>query len=124
MHEQQTHAPTVPTSPRDQQWLTVAQAAAELGIDDKMVIRMLREGALLAASRDGQRQIPAAFIHEGATSRYLQGIITLLRDGGFSDDEALDWLLREDESLGASPAVAMHHNLHREVSRRAQALAF
>ena len=105
-------------------WLTVPEAAQRLGIDEQALKQMLRDGELLATTRDGQRRVPAAFIHEGATSRYLRGVINLLRDGGYSDDEALDWLLRDDDSLGACPAVAMHHNLHREVSRRAQALAF
>ncbi|WP_242423763.1 Rv2175c family DNA-binding protein, partial [Frankia sp. EI5c] len=41
-----------------------------------------------------------------------------------SDDEALDWLLRDDPSLPGTPLTAMAENRGKEVRRRAQALAF
>ena len=47
----------------------------------------------------------------------------MLRDGGFSDQEAFDWLFQEDESLPGSPVEALRSNRHTEVTRRAQALA-
>lgn len=105
-------------------WLSFPQAAAELGVDVQAVRQLVRDGGLLTGTVDGNRRIPAALIVDGEISKYLRGVINLLRDGGFSDDEALDWLLQHDDSLGGTPAWALHHNLHREVSRRAQAMAF
>lgn len=110
---------------RSAQWLTLSEAAAELGTDVPAVKSLIREGGLLAVQTDGgQRRIPAALIEGGEISKYLRGVITLLRDGGYDDTEAVDWLLRQDDTLGGTPAWALHHQLHREVSRRAQALAF
>ncbi|WP_370430630.1 Rv2175c family DNA-binding protein [Blastococcus sp. Marseille-P5729] len=106
------------------QWLTMSEVAAELGVDVPAVKSLLREGGLLAVPSSAGPRVPAALIEDGEVSKYLRGVITLLRDGGYDDAEAVDWLLREDETLGGTPAWALHHQLHREVSRRAQALAF
>lgn len=113
-----------PTPSTNTDWLTYQQAADVLGTDVQVVRQLLRDGVLLAASVDGNRRIPAALIVNGEISKYLRGVINVLRDGGYSDEDALDWLLRHDESLGGTPAWALHHDLHREVSRRAQAMAF
>ena len=39
-------------------------------------------------------------------------------------DEAMDWLLEEEDSLGTSPILALRDGRKREVRRVAQALAF
>ncbi|HEY4632215.1 MAG TPA: Rv2175c family DNA-binding protein, partial [Blastococcus sp.] len=44
-------------------------------------------------------------------------------DGGFSDEEAFEWLFRVDESLPGTPVEALRGDRHTEVTRRAQALA-
>jgi excisionase family DNA binding protein len=105
-------------------WLTYGEAANQLGIDVPGIKQLVRDGGLLAVPVDGQRRVPAPLIEHGEISKYLRGVINLLRDGGYDDDEAVAWLLRYDDSLGGTPAWALHHQLHREVSRRAQALAF
>jgi len=105
-------------------WLTMAEAADALGVDTTRVRRMLRDGELLAVEVDGSSKIPADLIVDGEISRYLPGVITLLRDGGYDDRAAVRWLLVPDESLGGNAALGLHKLLHREVSRRAQALAF
>jgi len=105
-------------------WLTITEAADALGADTMRVRRMLRDGELLAIEIEGSTKIPADLIVDGAVSRYLPGVITVLRDGGYDDREAVRWLLTPDESLGGNAALGLHKLLHREVSRRAQALAF
>jgi hypothetical protein len=112
------------TPTADPEWLTYEQAAEQLGTSVQAVRQILRDGGLLTGIVDGTRRIPAALIVNGEISKYLRGVINLLRDGGYDDADALDWLLRYDESLRGTPAWALHHNLHREVSRRAQAMAF
>lgn len=106
------------------EWLTLAQAADLLGTDQQGVRQLIRDGGLLADERDGKLAVPAALIVDGEISKYLRGVITVLRDGGYSRAQTLDWMLRHDESLGGTPAWALHHHLHREVSRRAQSMAF
>jgi hypothetical protein len=47
----------------------------------------------------------------------------VLRDGGFTDEEAFEWLFRADDTLPGTPVEALRGNRHTEVTRRAQALA-
>jgi hypothetical protein len=54
----------------------------------------------------------------------LAGVLTLLRDGGWTDDEAFAWLFTDDDSLPGCPAVALQEDRGTEVTRRAQALAW
>ena len=55
--------------------------------------------------------------------KHLPGLLTVLRDGGFSDEEAFEWLFRADDSLPGTPVQALRDDRHTEVTRRAQALA-
>jgi hypothetical protein len=56
--------------------------------------------------------------------KHLPGVLTLLHDAGFNDEEALRWLYAADETLPGVPAVALGGDRAREVKRRAQALGF
>lgn len=105
-------------------WLTYADAASQLGVDTTAIRQLVNDGELISLRVDSVPKIAAQLIVNGQVSKYLRGIITSLRDGGFSDEEAVRWLLAPDESLGGNAALGLHKSLHREVSRRAQALAF
>jgi hypothetical protein len=78
----------------------------------------------MAVPGSGNSRIPADFLQDGAVLKHLPGLLTVLHDGGFSDEEAFEWLFREDESLPGTPVAALRSNRHGEVTRRAQALAF
>ncbi|WP_326690939.1 MULTISPECIES: Rv2175c family DNA-binding protein [unclassified Streptomyces] len=109
-------------------WLTLPDAAEKLGVEVTRVRQLVKEGQLLAVRRtadSGNRvlQVPAAFIGEGRIVKGLAGTITLLKDDGFSDEEMLEWLFTEDETLPGSPVSALRENRGTEVKRRAQALA-
>jgi hypothetical protein len=103
--------------------LTPAEVADILGVSPNRVRQLLRDGKLMAVPGSGNSKIPADFIKDGAVLKHLPGLLTLLRDGGFSDQEAFDWLFREDDSMPGTPVEGLRNNRHREVSRRAQALA-
>jgi hypothetical protein len=106
-------------------WLPLPDAAEALGIPIMRVRQLVREGSLLARRQDdGILRIPADFNQDGAVIKGLPGTLTLLSDAGYSPDEAIDWLLREDPSLPGSPLQALRENRGREVKRRAQALGF
>lgn len=105
-------------------WLTYTAAASQLGVDTTAIRQLVNDGDLISLRIDSVPKIAAQLIVDGQVSKYLRGIITSLRDGGFSDEEAMRWLLAPDESLGGNAALGLHKSLHREVSRRAQALAF
>jgi len=105
-------------------WLTVPDAASELGIPVTRVHQLLRDGALLGSRIDGVLKIPADFVRDGQVIKGLTGTITLLRDAGYDDEAALDWLYRPDASLPGTPVQALAENRGTEVKRRAQASAF
>lgn len=105
-------------------WLNVPDVAESLGVPVTRVRQMVRDRTLLARRVDGVLKVPAAFIQDGAVVKGLPGLLTLLFDAGYNDDEALDWLFREDVSLPGTPVQALAENRGKEVRRRAQALGF
>jgi hypothetical protein len=106
-------------------WLPLPDVAQALGVPITRVRQLVREGSLLARRLDdGILRIPAGFIQEGAVTKGLPGTLTVLADAGYSPDEAIDWLLREDPSLPGTPLQALRDNRGKEVKRRAQALGF
>jgi hypothetical protein len=104
--------------------LSSAEVAQLLGVSQNRVRQLLREGKLIAVPGSGNSQIPADFFQDGAILKHLPGLLTVLRDSGFRDDEAFDWLFREDDTLPGSPVEALRGDRHTEVTRRAQAMAF
>jgi Rv2175c C-terminal domain of unknown function len=85
---------------------------------------MVRDHELAMVRREGSREpeIPAGFIQDGAVVKGLLGTLTLLVDHGFSDPEAIEWLLTPDDSLPGTPVDALRENRGREVRRRAQVI--
>jgi excisionase family DNA binding protein len=107
-----------------QGWLTVPEVAERLDVPVTKVRQMLRERRLLAVRTDGVLRIPAEFLAEKTLLKGLPGLLTLLFDAGYTEEEALRWLYTEDESLPGTPVQAMAENRGKEVARRAQASAF
>jgi hypothetical protein len=103
--------------------LSPTEVAQILGTSPNRVRQLLRERRLMAVPGSGNGKIPADFLQDGEVLKHLPGLLTVLRDGGFSDEETFDWLFREDESLPGTPVQALRDNRHTEVTRRAQALA-
>jgi len=105
--------------------LQLADVAKLLGIVVTRVHQMLRDGELVAVRREGVIGVPASFFTvDGEVVRLLSGLLVVLRDGGYSEEEILRWLFTEDETLPGAPVDALHTDLAREVVRRAQAMAF
>jgi Rv2175c C-terminal domain of unknown function len=103
--------------------LTPAEVAGILGVSPNRVRQLLREHKLMAVPGSGNSKIPADFLQDGAVLRHLPGLLTVLFDGGFTEQEAFDWLFTADDSLPGSPVEALRGDRHTEVTRRAQALA-
>jgi hypothetical protein len=112
------------------EWLTLPGVAERSGRDLAGVRRMLREDLIVAirrAPRPGapvERCVPADLLVEGRPLEQLPGTLTLLRDAGYSEVEALQWLFTPDATLPGSPVEALRAGQRAEVRRRAQALAF
>ncbi|HSP39292.1 MAG TPA: Rv2175c family DNA-binding protein [Frankiaceae bacterium] len=110
--------------PGPQSWLTVPEAAERLGVPVTKVRQMLRERRLLGVREDGVLRVPADFVQVGVLLKGLPGLLTVLFDSGFTEEEALRWLYTADDSLPGTPVQALIENRGREVHRRAQASAF
>ncbi|MGC9667302.1 Rv2175c family DNA-binding protein [Planosporangium sp. 12N6] len=106
------------------EWLALPDIAEQLGIPITKVHDMLRENRLLAVRRDGVLRVPAELVAGDTVLKHLPGVLTLLRDSGYNDEEALRWLYTPDESLPGTPATALSGHRATEVKRRAQALGF
>src|SRR3954462_15510946 len=103
--------------------LTPAEVAQLLGTSPNRVRQLLRDRKLMAVPGSGNGKIPADFVQDGVILKHLPGLLTVLKDGGFSDEEAFEWLFRADDSLPGTPVQALRDDRHTEVTRRAQALA-
>lgn len=116
------------TSPQDSEgpgsWLTLPDVAERLEVRVTRVRQMVRDGTLLAVRRDGVLQVPAELVANDNVLKHLPGVLTLLHDAGYNDEDALRWLYAADESLPGVPAEALNGPQATEVKRRAQALGF
>ncbi|MDH6279641.1 hypothetical protein M2284_002371 [Rhodococcus sp. LBL1] len=105
--------------------LQLADVSKGMGLAVTRVHQLLRDHHLIAVKRDGVLGIPEAFFgDDGEPVRLLSGLIVVLRDGGFDDEEIMRWLFTADDTLPGTPIDAMHGDQAREVVRRAQSMAF
>ena len=110
------------------QWLTVPEVAEELGVSLRDVRSMIADREVVA-TRIGERNvvaIPAAFVQDGHIVPTLMGTVTVLTDGGFSDEEAIRWLCTPDETLPieGAPIDMLRAGRRAEVRKRAMEEAF
>ena len=105
--------------------ITLPDAAELLALPITKVHQLIKDGKLVVTrDEQGRRVLPRIFVAQGSPLKGLAGVITLLRDGGYTDDEIIAWLLRPDATLPGTPAQALAENRGTEVKRRAQAAAF
>jgi hypothetical protein len=106
-------------------WLTLPDIAERFEVPITKVHQMLRDNTLIAVRRDGVLRVPAGLVADDESTRgHISGVLTLLRDAGYSDEEIVRWLYTTDETLPGTPASALAENRATEVKRRAQALGF
>ena len=113
---------TADATPIPTEWLTLAELTEVLGEPLGRVRRLLDELHLVGSRRDGGFKVPAVFILDGEPIGSLRGTLFVLHDAGFTDDEAIDWLLTSEESIGIPPIEALRAGRKSEVRRVAQAL--
>ncbi len=105
-------------------WLTLPEIAEILDLPVNRVHQLIRERAMLAVRRNGVLRVPAEFMATPTVRKHLPGVLNLLLDAGYNDDEAMRWLYTPDPTLPGTPAVALAGDLATEVKRRAQALGY
>ncbi|MGO8768127.1 MAG: Rv2175c family DNA-binding protein [Mycobacterium sp.] len=121
----------------DEPTYDLPRVAELLGVPVSKVHQQLREGYLVAVRRDGGVAVPQVFFtNSGEVVKSLQGLLTILHDGGYHETEIVRWLFTPDPSLtitrdgtkdsvsNARPVDALHAHQAREVVRRAQAMAY
>ena len=104
--------------------MSLADVAAALDVPRTRISQMIKQGQLLGVRTGDRWTVPAAFVVDGAVVKGLGGLITVLRDGGYTDVDILRWIFAEDETLPGTPIDALRGDRGREVKRRAQAMAF
>lgn len=105
-------------------WLTLPDVAERMGVLVTRVSQYVRERQLVVLRVDGVQRVPADLLDGDLPLKHLPGVLTLLSDGGYTDIEAARWLFTADESLPGRPIDALRQDRHKEVTRRAQAMAF
>ena len=108
------------------QWLTVPEVAELLSTDVVQTRQLLKDRQIIAVRRGERRvvSVPAAFIDDGAIVKKLPGLLTLLADAGYDENQAIRWIFTPDETLPGTPMAALVENRGTEVRRRAQSLAY
>jgi hypothetical protein len=106
------------------EWINLPDVSEKLGVSISKVHQMIRDGQLLAVKRDGIRVVPAELVANSTVLKHLPGVLTLLRDAGYNDEEALRWLYEPDKALDGNAALGLGGHRAREVKRRAQAVGF
>ena len=107
-------------------WVTIPDIAQALDLKVTRVHNLISDGTLIAL-RDPEtnvRKVPALFLNGSRVLEYLKGTLVVLKDSGFSDEEAIVWLYTEDESLPGRPIDALIDGRKTEIRRRAQDLAW
>ncbi|PRQ11174.1 DNA-binding protein [Corynebacterium sp. 13CS0277] len=104
--------------------LTVPDAAEKMGVVVTKVQNLLKQHEIIALDREGVAVLPEKyFTAEGHINKFVPGVTKLLADGSYSDEEIIEFLFTEDDSLPGRPIDALHGHLAREVMRRAQGMA-
>lgn len=105
------------------EWLAVPEIVERTGASLQEVRRWLQDRELIGLRRGANRavMVPAAFVTDEGPLPALRGTITVLADGGFSDEEIIRWMYAPDDSLiGGSAIASLLEGSKTEVRRRAQ----
>lgn len=100
------------------------EIAEMLDVKISKVHQMIRERTMLAIRADGVLRVPSEFLANATVRKHLPGVLNLLFDAGYNEQEAMRWLYTDDPSLPGTPVAALSGDRATEVKRRAQALGF
>ncbi|MDF2554621.1 MAG: transcriptional regulator [Microbacterium sp.] len=104
------------------EWLAMPDLVELTGESLSRVRRYIDEAYLIGSRRNGPFQVPSVFLVDGVPLSSLRGTVIALRDAGLTDDEAIDWLLEHDETIGQAPITSLLQGRKSEVRRVARTL--
>ena len=107
-------------------WVTIPDIAEALDLKVTRVHNLISDGTLVALREPDTnvRKVPALFLNGDHVLESLKGTLVVLKDAGFSDEEAITWLYTADDSLPGRPIDALINGQKTEIRRRAQDLAW
>lgn len=113
-----------PNFPAETEYVTIPELCERWSLTPGKLHRLVEEHHLGAVRVDGVMKVPAEFALEDGPLGSLRGTLLALLDAGFADDEAVAWLLEENDELGERPIAALLAGRKSAVRRATQALAF
>ena len=106
------------------EYLTVPDLVELFGLTVGKVHRLVEERHLAGVKVDGVFKVPALFVQDGEPLHSLRGTLLALEDAGFANDEAVQWLLADNDELGERPIDSLRAGRKSAVRRATQGLAF
>lgn len=110
--------------PAETAYVTIPELVERWGMAPGKLHRLIDEHYLAAVRIDGVLRIPADFAQADGPLHSLRGTLLALLDAGFSEDEAVAWLLADSDELGEPPIAALLAGRKSAVRRATQGLAF
>lgn len=105
-------------------FVTVADLVERWGLSPTKIHRMIEDKYLAAIRVNGVLSIPEEFVQGDEPLQSLRGTLLALHDAGFNDEEALIWMLTDNDELGERPVDALLGGRKSAVRRATQSLAF
>ena len=106
------------------QYLTVPDLVERFSSTPSKIRGLLRDQYIAGIRIDGVLSIPAEFVRENETLEGLRGSLIQLADAGLTNDQAIAWLLSDNDELGCRPIDSLIAGHKAQVRRAAQSLAF
>ena len=104
-------------------WLTLKDAASQLGISSGKLHRLIEQHFLFAVKHEGELRIPAELIVDGEPLASLRGTLLVLLDAGLTIEQAAAWLYTPAVELSGTPIASLLQGHKAPVRRLAQSLA-
>ncbi len=110
-------------------FLTMREAGERLGIPTQRIKQLWADDELLRVDVDGKPMVPALCLEEVGGQwmplESVRGTVTMLRDAGFSTEEATRWMLEANDDLdGAVPLECLASHRVKDVRNAVMFLAF
>lgn len=108
---------------QQEHFIPLPDVAVALDVGISRVHRLIEDRYLAAKRINNIRMIPSAFIDQGEPIPGVRGTLILLEDLGFTNDEAIDWMLSDNDELGEPPIDALRKGHKAPVRRAVQMMA-
>lgn len=105
-------------------YLTIPDLVQRLNLAPGKIHRLIEDSYLAAVRVDGVLKVPAEFLQGDEPLPPLRGTLLALLDAGYSGEEAVAWVLGENDELGERPIDSLMAGRKSAVRRATQSLAF